>query len=362
MWRNRVGRRLNVEGLAIGGLCLALAAGARGEPGGEISWVEDFSDDPVAAGRFAIPDGHDASRFTYDAAGELVTVHYDTLEPTAWYARPLDSADGRLLDRYDTFQFAVTFKIRGRGFFADPNQFAQLGWGLLNSQTTGADRSGGTAGPYAFDVVAFDYFPNVSPLFGGPTLGPTIIHGDDGAGFFANIDFAFGAETTIDTTLGEEAIALDAVYTTVVEYRGADQVATLSIAEGAGALAINVDGAGGAGGFDGNAATIQAPITIDNGFVVDSFALTAWQDTFNPLSSSVIADVEVSRVEFFASAAPLGDLSLDGALDGRDVGPFVELALSPDPDPQLAARGDFNGDGMLDVMDVGPFVDALVAP
>jgi hypothetical protein len=76
----------------------------------------------------------------------------------------------------------------------------------------------------------------------------------------------------------------------------------------------------------------------------------------------VIADVEITRVEFFAAAAPLGDLNLDGVLDGRDVAPFVALALSPDPDPQLAARGDFNGDEMLDAQDVAPFVEALVIP
>jgi len=327
---------------------------------GPIAWVEDFADDPVSAGRFAVPAGHDAGRFAYTVGGPL-TVHYDTLLPTAWYVRPLDAGNGRRLNRYDDFAFSVRFRIRSEGFFADPWGFAQVAWGLINSETTGQDRAGGSAGPYAFDCVTFDYFPNVT-AWGGPTLGVTAIHGDDGAGFYSNIDFAFGAETDLNAAAGDAVPVLDAIYLAEVAYDGVEQVATLTLREWPSLtpLAINIQGQGGYGGYDSDPTTIQTPILIDNGFQVDSFALTAWQDTYSPSGSSVIADVEFYEVSFQAAAVPLGDVHVDRMVDGRDIAVFVDLLLAATPDPDLVARGDFSGDGVLDLADVGPFIAALL--
>lgn len=328
-------------------------------PAGGIAWVEDFADDPIAAGRFSVPPGQDASRFTYAAAGPFVTVHYDTQLPTAWYWRLLDATGGRSFGRCDDFEFSVTFHIRGAGFFADASNFAQIGWGLINTQTTGEDRAGGSAGPYAFDVVTFDYFPNIT-AFGGPNLGATVIHSDSGAGFFAKIDFGFGPETRIDAALGDASIALDTTYTARVSYDSAAQTATLTVTQGSGALPINADGAGGPGGFDGDVTTIQTLLQIDGPFAVDAFALTAWQDTFNPFGSTVIADVDVSRISFTGLPATAGDLNHDGLVDGNDIAAFVDALLSGSPAACAAARGDFDLDGQLTVDDLSGFVAALV--
>ncbi|MFQ5423417.1 MAG: hypothetical protein ACE5F9_05490 [Phycisphaerae bacterium] len=346
-------------GLLSGLLLAAAAGGAIAQPGGGISWVETFADDPLAAGRFAVGAGQDGARFSYDAVGQFLTVHYDTILPTAWYQRPLDPAGGRVLGRYDDFDFFVTFRIRSGGFFADPNGFAQIAWGLLSSQTTGEDRAGGSSGPFAFDVVSFDYFPNVT-AFGGPTLGPTVVHGDDGSGFFANIDFTFGAETDINTTVGDENLALDVMYTAHVAYRGADQTATVMVSGPAMPMLINADGAGGPGGFDGDPTTIQTLAVIDRPFTVDRFALMAWQDTFSPFGSSIIADVDIHRIAFSAPPVLVGDVNLDGHIDGMDIEPFVTLLLSGNVDPSLAARGDFDGDGVFDIADRPGFVAALL--
>ena len=335
------------------------AGGAIAQAGGGVFWVETFADDPLAAGRFAVGAGQDGTRFSYDAAGQFLTVHYDTILPTAWYQRPLDPAGGRVLGRFDDFDFSVTCRIRSGGFFADPNGFAQIAWGLLSSQTTGEDRAGGSSGPFAFDVVSFDYFPNVT-AFGGPTLGSTVIHSNDASGFFANIDFTFGAETDINATVGDESLALDVLYAAHVAYRGASQTATVTLSGPAAPVLINVDGAGGAGGFDGDPTTIQTVVTIDRPFVVDRFALMAWQDTFSPFGSSLIADVDVHRIEFSAPPVLPGDLNLDGRVDALDIEPFVTLLLSGSVDPSLAARGDFNGDGVFDVADRPGFVGALL--
>lgn len=329
--------------------------------GADVGWIEQFGDDPVVAGRFAVPPGHNGARFTHDPVGHLLTVHYDTSRPTAWYTRHIDPVGGRSLGRCDDFEFAVQFRIRSAGFFADPLQSAQIGWGLINAQTTGEDRAGGTAGPYAFDVVALDFFPNVSPLFGGPTIGPVVIHSDQGQGFFTAIDFTFGAETRIDTALGDEFIALDAVYTARVAYRAAWQTASLTIAQGQQPLAINTDGAGGPGGFDGDAATIQTILSISGPFDVDTFALTAWQDTFNPFEASVIADVDIMEIRFFAPDVVKGDLNGDGLVNGADMSLFVETLLAAAPSPCLVPRADFDENGTVTPADIAGFLTALLA-
>ncbi len=328
----------------------------------EVFWIEDFSDDPLVAGRFAVPAHHDVGRFTHNPVAGSLTVHYDTLEPTAWYMRPIDPLGGRSLGRYDDFEFTVEFRVHSAGFFADPAGFAQLAWGLINSQTTGEDRAGGSAGPYAYDCLTFDLFPNVSPLYGGPTLGTSIIHSEDGAGFFANIDFPFGAESTIDQAFGDESVELDTTYTAAVTYDGLAQVATITIDQVAGPLLINADGSGGYGGFDGDATTIQTFIWIDNAFTLDTFALTAWQDTFSPFYASVIADVEFTNIALFAPAVMLGDMNHDGELNGRDVTGFAEAVLDSEQNPGQVARGDFNGDNLVDLADLGLFVETLLQP
>jgi len=327
--------------------------------GGEISWVEDFADDPVLAGRFSIPPGHDPTRFSYDALGQRLTVHYDTFLPTAWYIRPLDPIGGMTFGRDDDFEFSVTFRIGSTDFFADPDHFAQIGWALINSQTTGEDRAGGSSGPFAFDLVGFDFFPNVT-AFGGPNMGPAVIHSDDGTGFFSKIDFAFGAETQIDAAFGDETIALDTIYTARVTYDAGGQVATLTIHDGNQFLTINADGAGGPGGVDGDVTTIQTFLQIAGPFEADTFALAAWQDTFNPFDATVIANVDVMRIEFLAPGILLGDLNDDGLVDGQDVGALVQTMLSASPDPGAVARGDFNGDTVLDLDDVPQFIAALL--
>jgi len=308
---------------------VAFAALAQPSAAQDLGWTEQFADDPALTGRFSVPLGHDAARFDYDAAEDRLTVHYDTSMPTAWYVRPIDPAFGRTLGPCDAFAFEVTFTIKSEGFEADPYQFAQIGWGLINTQTTGEDRAGGSGGPFAYDIATFDYFPNVTS-FGGPTLGPTIIHSPGGS-FFGSIEFTFGDETDIDTGAGEASIALDEEFTARVAYDGVTHSATLTLRQGQQYLDINLLGAGGYGGFDGDPTTIQTLLGPDDVFEVDAFALTAWEDTFNPYGASVIADVVVSEIAFVAPALVPGDMNGDGCIDGNDIQPFVDAVTAASP-------------------------------
>lgn len=325
-----------------------------------IQWTEDFSDDPVIAWRFSVPPGHDELRFTYDSGDQKLSAHFDTFEPTAWYSRPLDADSPVTFGACDAFEFTVTFRIQSAGFFADPDQFAQIGWGLIHSQTTGTDRAGGAGPDYAFDCVTFDYFPNVSPLFGGPTLGSTLIHSDSGAGYFSEFEFPFGAESQIDTPFGDEGISLDVEHTATVHYDPQLQVVTLTVSQGGTPLNINADGSGGPGGMDTDATTIQTSLFVDHPFSVDTFAISLWQDTFNPFGSSVIADVEFSEISFLGQLRPLGDVNGDGAENGLDIAPFVGLLLGTAPTDCELTAGDFDENESITIDDVDGFVAALV--
>lgn len=338
---------------------LAMAAFALPAAAQDLAWTEQFADDPVAAGRCSVPPGHDAGRFAYDAPQSRLTVHYDASMPTAWYVRPIDPASGHTLDPCDDFAFDVTFTVRSAGFFADPDQFAQIGWGLINTETTGEDRAGGSAGPYAYDVTTFDYFPNVSPLYGGPTMGPAIIRSPGGS-FFGSIAFTFGDETDIDTTAGEASIVLDQQCTARVAYDAATRSAALTIRQGQQYLDINITGAGGYGGFDGDPTTIQTALGPDDVFEVDAFALTAWEDTFNPFGASVIADVDIDEIAFIAPAIVSGDMNGDGDVDGADIQPFVDAITAASPTACEVRRGDLDGSLDLDIADVDLFVQALL--
>lgn len=347
-----------VASLAI----LVASTTARSE---DISWVEDFAVDPVVAGRFEVPAGHDAARFDYDGGGPLLTVHYNTSAPTAWYLRPIDANQPRTLGRCEDFEFTVTFRINSAGFIADPDSFAQIGWGLINSQTTGLDRAGGTLnGPYAFDTATFDYFPNVSTQFGGPTLGTTITHSDDGGDFFYSLDFPFGPESDIKANLGDVPPALDTIYTAGVSFDSGAQTATLTVEETPGFLAINTDGGGGPGGADSDPATIQTTLFVESPFAVDTFALTAWEDTFDlsPESPSVVADVDVMEITFFARTLIKGDMNRDGRVDGTDIAPFVDTLLAAQPAPCTVQRADFTNDNAATTDDIPDFEAALLAP
>lgn len=262
-------------------LCTVRPAGAA------VLVSESFTTDPVAGGRAVV--GGDAARFVRSPGDGALSAHYDALLATSRLRWPL----GRTLTAADDFRFDVDFTLRSAGFFADPNQFAQIAWGLINAAQTGDDRAGGNAAVAdAFNLTTVDYFPNVSPSFGGPTLAPTIIQSDDGSGFFNRFVFLAGSESLLDDA-GESPLPLDVPLVASFTWQASTRVAKVRISGPAGPLSINVAGgtAGLPGGPDGDPTTIQvtAPPTVD--FSLDSFALTLWQDSFNTAGSSLRADV-----------------------------------------------------------------------
>lgn len=176
------------------------------------------------------------------------------------------------LDQNDVFSFAALIRIRSEGFVADPNGFFQISFGLWNSATTGLDRTGDLtsfAGD-TFDLVELDWFPNVSPFFGGPYLSPSVFGAADtdspafpALGSFANASFAFGPEAPLP---------LDQPLLAIVEHRPDLDAVTFTVQRIVGARA---------------ALPVQAAAVVvglaglpERQYTLDSAGLTLWRDGF----------------------------------------------------------------------------------
>ncbi|HKB08155.1 MAG TPA: hypothetical protein VKF61_07760 [Candidatus Polarisedimenticolia bacterium] len=155
--------------------------------------VERFAKDPLDGGgrHVFFAEGDAAARFTYlsdeparfpgDRRGTL-RVLYDTTLPAARLSTPL----GRVLSLDADFEVGAILTIRSEGFFADPNGFSQIAFGAWNAATTGIGRTSFPSD--SFDLLEFDYFPNVTS-FGGPFLSPSVFGGNVGGNAFFNFAF-----------------------------------------------------------------------------------------------------------------------------------------------------------------------------
>lgn len=308
---------------------------------GETLLHERFANNPIAAGRASVTSG-DAERFSH--AENALTASYDTSLPTAKLAWPL----GATLNSTTSFQMSVQATLLSGGFSADPNRFAQLAFGLVNSATTGDDRAGGRGGD-AFDAVTVDYFPNISPIFGGPSLGPTAIASNSGAGFFSSIQFPFNLEGGLDD---ESPLPLDTLLEYQLDYDAAGSLLTLRVLADGSALPINANQPDfDPGGFDGDATTIQLSLDAGTSFSVDQFALLLWQDTFLPAGAapSVRADWRFSEIVVSTPDQGVpGDTNADGRVDLEDLNNVRNHFGDAGPGPGDA----FPRDGIVDLNDL----------
>lgn len=183
-------RRLRSASITLAALILALSTAA-GPLSADV--VERFNRNPLkgrSSDRF-YTEGDPGARFTWvkrtpprfpgDGRGSL-RVLYDTTLPQARISTPV----GTVVSFDDDFEFGAVLTIRSDGFYADPDGFSQIAFGLWNSSTTGPGR---TLFPSdSFDLLEFDYFPNLTS-FGGPFITPSVFGGEVGGNAFFNFTF-----------------------------------------------------------------------------------------------------------------------------------------------------------------------------
>lgn len=248
----------------------------------EVLLAEYFESDPLAAPDAVVAGdslarlswADDAPLYPGDRPGSLSAL-YDSSAPAGLFGFPL----GQSLGQDDAFALAVVFVIDSEGFEADPNGFFQISWGAWNSSTTGLNRTGdfNDFASDTFELIEFDYFPNVSPFFGGPFLAPSLFGrpvGDPPDGF-ANFTSLFGLEVSLPK---------DVPLLAVLEHRPDDEVLVLQVYRVVGEQGLQpINGAVGFAPLE----FLSLPL-----YEVDTLGLTLWNDGFGGPAPAVLATVE----------------------------------------------------------------------
>lgn len=260
---------------------------------------ERFVDDPIAGGRATVTGS--ASRFTFDT--DHLTAHYNSTQSTALLNWPL----GQTLNQGTDFRFEADMTIRSAGFAASGGNLAQLSFGLIDSATTGTNRTGGGGGFDTYNLATIDYFPANVPAFGVPAIAPAIILQNDGSGVLGNmIRYPFGNESALTEALlagdAEGPPPLETPLTMSFAYLAATQTATVQIRGPGGLLPINLKGLGDplfsddfVGGLDDDITTIQLTLGPGEQFTVDTFALTLWEAG----SPATTANIDFSAIRVY---------------------------------------------------------------
>ncbi|OHB75059.1 MAG: hypothetical protein A2W31_04780 [Planctomycetes bacterium RBG_16_64_10] len=108
----------------------------------------------------------------------------------------------------------------------------------------------------------------------------------------------------------------------------------------------------------GNGVETSGPLGFDNlekGPVDFEVGLYAQATPNDPVADFSI--VTYTNIAGNDGNATLGDVNLDGAVNGLDVNPFVERVISG----PYQVEADLNEDGSVDGLDVNPFVDVVVS-
>ncbi|MCP3982489.1 MAG: hypothetical protein GY716_24575 [bacterium] len=219
----------------------------------------------------------DLPAFAGDAPGSL-TARYDSDEPAGLFGFALSGE----YDESSAFTAAALFSIDPDSFDAHPNGFFQISWGLWNNSATGLNRTGNDDGPAdTFELIEFDYFPNVSPFFGGPFFSPSVFgaahpENDDfeSQGAFVNFTGLFGLQ--LELPLGVPLLAVmehrpevDGVAVQVYRVLDAQRVVSL----------------------DGFVGVVPLQFLADRSYAIDAVGLTLWNDGAGFTPDAVLADL-----------------------------------------------------------------------
>jgi hypothetical protein len=302
----------------------------------EASRIEEtFNDDPVEHGRATVngdnksrdTSGNEADAFSFQSAGKMVqnlntNWNYDKYDPFTGTrgqgeGSRLEFDLGQSYSQNDSFSFGATLTIKSAGFTAESDQMMAISFGLMNSLTTGMDRTGAYDGDAynserdTFDSIEWNFFPNES-AFGWPTLQQTVFGsqlGDENS-MFSHFAANFGEDEVAgyDTILAQEkanpdhplyenyyGLPLEVPMSITMAYNGATKTVSMLVTD-AGSGEVLVDNISTLPDLD-----ITAPIggygSVSH-FSVDTLAITNYQDGRASGGPTLVAKIEYEVVWF----------------------------------------------------------------
>jgi hypothetical protein len=267
-----------------------------------VSFTESFSTDPTNMWSYGIGDNGHAQiiwnstapqAWTGDAIGAL-NVHLDSSLPTVRFQRPL----GVTLTDTNSFTLSTIFSFNV--ISAPGDQLMQIAFGLVSSALSGGDRTGSLTNFYSdntFHTVEFDYFPNVSMMFGGPTLTPTVFGAQvsSNADAFSNIASIFGDASLLNThTNGITSLPQNVTLRADLVYNGTTRTITLTMSQ------VNSNGTLTVLDTELPSLTLTSSFyDASFPFQVDSLAIMAYHDGFTTTNEpSLIADLQFQEFDF----------------------------------------------------------------
>lgn len=302
----KTSRFIVTAGLAIAGLFSSAAESAAG-----LTLVENFSANPLGTWTFGIGSNAnaqfihqpDAPAFAGDVGGSL-KVQFNSSLPTSRLQLPLGFMLGPSTD------FTVSAQFSLANVSAPDNQAMQLAFGLVNTATTGGNRTGSpTSSANTFNTVEVDYFPNVSPIYGnGATLTPAIFGAQKNTGnIYANYATIFGSGSDLGDNAppGITALPQNTNLQLTLTYAAGTHAFTLQLSQIApnGSLTTLVTGVP-VLDLDNEASYFPAwP------FQVNALAIMAYQDGYNTSSPPTLAaDVTFQKLSVSLPAAGIQNL------------------------------------------------------
>ena len=228
----------------------------------------------------------------------------------------------------DTASFTLSARFSFTVTGAPDDGFAQFAFGLTNHLHTGSDRTGSpTTSANTYDAVEFDYFPNLSPQFGGHTLAPIVFGAAEPDGYlFGNFDYdqsdaAILSKHASGITELPQSTTLEAH----LNYDGSTKQLTLDMYQVVGTSLVLLD-------------TGSVPLNLASDptydptlpFQVDTLSIMAYRDGWTGDPPSLVADVNYSSISLTVVPEPSTWASdLDGCFRWRIPGSADGLAVVP---------------------------------
>jgi hypothetical protein len=261
--------------------------------GAGIVFSEFFDDDPLQASGTVVAGQalarlswqSDGPAFPGDVPGSLSAVYNASL-PAGWFGWSLPGT----FDAEATFSAAAAFVIRSDGFSAE---------------ATGLDRTGSFQNFAAdtFELIEFDYYPNVSPFFGGPFLAPSVFGAEVDGDAFANFTSLFDLDV---------ALPLDTPLLAVLEHRPDLDVVVLGV--------HRIVDSGRVVPLDGAVGGAPLAFLSLREYDLDTIGLTLWKDSFGGPTPALVATLDFHAMTVVSGLVgrPEELLSVDDEDDDED--------------------------------------------